>query len=499
MLAIAAAKKLHPGAPGMPRPNAIAHVGKASYQTSSSHGRPLQGKSKWFSRFLDYLRSGASKAAASAAKPGFSFAGRTFSKTAAERLRMAMPRGPAWLSRLAQCAPTSIKGAAMRMNGSTYVRFLSQRLSKQLLGWPGVARFVTQRTDAGRLAFGGGGKWAPYMKQFMSSLRGLSVQANSAPARTIMAQIQRQAMACTITQERRELSTLSPLFGETRIRLLNAAEAGKDGPTSTALGKLYNRQRSAEKEGKGSTNAVTGKNSSKDPNNANNQDMHPIAKAAQMAAVPMEQCVTITVPYTLAVPNHLAGIQNASIEDVSKALADLQQAQQRHSLLLSRLLERLSAASWNIQYRQVDRPVESIQIGLPPSTGITTARACEVLLCDWGFDIALFAATISSPLKPQSEQLAADRYANAKAGASNNISNSKTSLSGSEDIDSRLFSLIVDEVVDPDEAYREEVRDFLELLEQMPQLSRVNKKASYSKLVGSTLSSSITTTSALYV
>ncbi|KAJ2535299.1 hypothetical protein EV175_006928 [Coemansia sp. RSA 1933] len=188
----------------------------------------------------------------------------------------------------------------------------------------------------------------------------------------------------------------------------------------------------------------------------------------------MERCVTITVPYTLPAPDVLAGARGPSSEEVFKALTGLQQAQQRHDLLLSRLVERLSASGWNVQYKQIDQPVLSLQVGLPPSTGITSARACEALLCDWGFDLSLFAATVRNPVQPVAN--ARPKYA---AVSSNAQTGSNMDLYSSEDIDSRLFSLIVDEVVDPDEAYREDVQDFLEQLEQMPQLSRTTHRPAF--------------------
>ncbi|KAJ1664280.1 hypothetical protein EV178_004251 [Coemansia sp. RSA 1646] len=368
-----------------------------------------------------------------------------------------MPRGPAWFSRLTRFAPRPIK--------SPYVRSLAQRLSKQFLGWPNVARFVGQSPNAGRFAFGGGGKWSPYMKQFVSSLRGISAKSSATSARAIFAQIQRQAIVCTVTQERRDLSTLSPAFGDTRVRIL----AGVDGTsaksatttTATAAERLASRRSNSREQMLSAADA--------DNTVTTNQDLHPVAVAVQKASVPMERCVTITVPYTLPAPGVLAGAQDPSSEEVFKALAGLQQAQQRHDLLLSRLVERLSASAWNVQYKQIDQPVISLQIGLPPSTGITTAGACEALLCDWGFDLSLFAATVRNP-----EQPVTNKDTTGARTAARTTSSSIDSYS-SEDIDSRLFSLIVDEVVDPNEAYREDVQDFLEQLERMPQLSRTSR------------------------
>ncbi|KAJ1801462.1 hypothetical protein LPJ59_000258 [Coemansia sp. RSA 2399] len=447
MLAIAAAKHLQPGAPGVQNINVVSHIAKATFQTHSSQGRQLHGRGKWASRLLDYLRNGVGKIIGRASS-GATSTGHVFSKTAAGRLHAAMPRGPAWFSRLSRFAPKSIK--------NSYVRSLSQRLSKQFLGWQGAARFTGQRLDAGRLAFGGGGKWSPYMKHFVSSLRGISAKGSATSARAIFAQMQRQAIACTATQERRDLSTV---FGDTRVKLVASMES--TGAKSAAKS-LAGRHRNANRQ-KLLASAVDSAGKA----NADGQELHPVAKAAQKASVPMERCVTVTVPYTLPAPGVLAGAQDPSSEDVFKALAGLQQAQQRHDLLLSRLVERLSASGWDIQYKQLDRPAISLQIGLPPSTGITTVNACEALLCDWGFDLSLFAATVRNPEKP----IAAGgpkTFVGSSARTGSNID----SYSSSEDIDSRLFSLIVDEVVDPDEAYREDVQDFLELLDQMPQLSR---------------------------
>ncbi|KAJ1798226.1 hypothetical protein LPJ75_006895, partial [Coemansia sp. RSA 2598] len=213
------------------------------------------------------------------------------------------------------------------------------------------------------------------------------------------------------------------------------------------------------------------------------QLLHPVAKAAQEAAsVPVDQCVTITIPYTissasLAAANDGGQQQTSSpLSNVAQLISDVQRVQQRHALLLSRLTEKLASTGWSIQYHHISAPTESIQIALPPSSGIHTAADLEALLCDWGFDMALFAATICDPVSPPP----ASKPAAAKNGIASHSMNSGTSAvtADSDDIDSRLFSLIVDEVVDPEEAYREEVRDFLAQIEQMPRLSRGNSSTS---------------------
>ncbi|KAJ2540622.1 hypothetical protein EV175_006216, partial [Coemansia sp. RSA 1933] len=183
-----------------------------------------------------------------------------------------MPRGPAWFSRLARFAPNSIKG--------TYVRSLSQRLSKHFLGWQGAARFVGQRPNAGRFAFGGGGRWSPYMKHFVGSFRGISAKGGATSARAIIAQLQRQAIACAATQERRDFSTV---FGDTRIRIL-ASNPPNTG--SAAAKKLSgNCQKSAREKKLSAAAAVD----SAGKTNGNGQALHPVAKAVQKASVPMER------------------------------------------------------------------------------------------------------------------------------------------------------------------------------------------------------------------
>ncbi|KAJ2517531.1 hypothetical protein GGI11_003127 [Coemansia sp. RSA 2049] len=500
IIALVAAKHLRPGAPGTTALRTATHVGKAGYQTQSSNGgRQLRGRgSKLLMQLLDYLRNGVGKVVGNAPSGPVS-AGSAFSKTAAGRLHSAMPRGQTWFSRLARFAPKSIKN-------SSYMRTLTKRVSSQFVGWPGVARFVGLKSDAGRFAFSGGGKWSPYMRQFASSLRGVSGKGTASSAQAIMAQIQRQAIACATTQERRDMSTLSPVFGDLRVRILGAMDGAENLDAKSDTSSKHARKRLG-----GRNKAPRRSESSAATEDAGHaieakadvdHGLHPVAEAVQRVTVPMARCVTITVPYAPSFSSAFVDAGDPSSEQVFKALAAQQQAQQRHDLLLSRLIERLSATGWNVQYKQVDLPVVSLQIGLPPSTGVTTARACEALLCDWGFDVSLFAATVRNPqqpVAPSSEAAGARAAATAAAAARSTTSSKAFDSSGSEDIDSRLFSLIVDEVVDPDEAYREDVRDFLEELEQMPQLPRASRSASQYPGMSRMPTSSPTSPSVLYV
>ncbi|KAJ2665678.1 hypothetical protein IWW48_000129 [Coemansia sp. RSA 1200] len=496
IIALVAAKHLRPGAPGATALRTATHVGKACYQTQSSNGgRQLRGRgSKLLTQLLDYLRNGVSKVVGNPPSGPIS-AGSAFSKTAAGRLHSAMPRGHTWVSRLARFAPKSIKN-------SSYIRTLTKRVSSQFAGWPGVARFVGLKSDAGRFAFSGGGKWSPYMRQFASSLRGVSRKGTASSAQAIIAQIQRQAIACAATQERRDMSTLSPIFGDLRVRILGAMDSAENLDAKSDTSAKHARKRLSGRNKTSRRSESLAATEDVGPAMKANADaghgLHSVAEAVQRLAVPIARCVTITVPYTPSLSSAFVDARDPSSEQVFKALAAQQQAQQRHDLLLSRLIERLSATGWNVQYKQVDLPVVSLQIGLPPSTGVTTARACEALLCDWGFDVSLFAATVRNPqqpVAPSSEATGARAAADARSATSSKAVDS----SNSEDIDSRLFSLIVDEVVDPDEAYREDVRDFLEELEQMPQLSRASRPASQYPDMLRRPTSSPTPPSVLYV
>ncbi|KAJ2136348.1 hypothetical protein IW136_003940, partial [Coemansia sp. RSA 678] len=161
----------------------------------------------------------------------------------------------------------------------------------------------------------------------------------------------------------------------------------------------------------------------------------------------------------------------ASSADVAHLLVDMHKTQSRHTLLLTRLIERISATGWNVQYQQVKRHTECIEIAIPPSSGITKASDLDSLLCSWGFDTSLIAAVICDPRVPPASGDAAAKEKSHACTATTNSEASAASLLDLEDLDSRMFSLVVDEVVDPEEAYCEQVRDFLEDLESMPRLS----------------------------
>ncbi|KAJ2351656.1 hypothetical protein GGF43_003967 [Coemansia sp. RSA 2618] len=279
-----------------------------------------------------------------------------------------------------------------------------------------------------------------------------------------MAQIHRQTVMGCMTQQRKGLAIALPRSQEAQARIF---EAGLHRTEHSAAAAKFAAGKGAVPENNNAT-------LSSQPGSAKAQ-LHPAAKAAQEAAVPSEQCVTITIPYTLPKTFGLLpeNVQTSSA-DVAHLLADMQKAQSRHTLLLTRLIERLSATGWNVQYQQVTQHTECIEIAVAPSSGITKASDLDALLCSWGFDTSLIAAVIRDPRVPPSSSDAALEAGRtpARFAAAATDSSAASSLE-LDDLDSRMFSLIVDEVVDPDEAYREQVRDFLADLEIMPQLSGI--------------------------
>ncbi|KAJ2535731.1 hypothetical protein IWW35_006748, partial [Coemansia sp. RSA 1878] len=183
MLAIAAARNLRKTV-AESAVLGVNRIGKAGYQTNSSHGRSMYGKSKWVSRLLAYLQSGLG------AVKQKSITG-VFSGTAAGRLRAAMPRGPSWLRGLSAKASFATQQTAARTG---YIRSMSQRLAGLLRSASAGSRLAGARTGSGRFAFERGGKWSPYMKIFAQNLRNLSSRESATSAQVIMAQIRRQAM-----------------------------------------------------------------------------------------------------------------------------------------------------------------------------------------------------------------------------------------------------------------------------------------------------------------
>ncbi|KAJ2778586.1 hypothetical protein H4R18_004500 [Coemansia javaensis] len=175
---------------------------------------------------------------------------------------------------------------------------------------------------------------------------------------------------------------------------------------------------------------------------------------------PADRCVVLVVP--LAPPAKAAmqpppgAATCASSAAVAAQLAGLRSAQSTHALLLSRLVERLSATGWAIHYRQAG---ERLEIAFPPSSGVKTAGELEALLCDWGLDAPLLAATVREP-----------RSAPAASPCPAGASVLPPASPSPSDLSPELFSLIVDEIVDPEEAYREQVREFLADLERLPRL-----------------------------
>ncbi|KAJ2326732.1 hypothetical protein GGI00_004663, partial [Coemansia sp. RSA 2681] len=200
--------------------------------------------------------------------------------------------------------------------------------------------------------------------------------------------------------------------------------------------------------------------------------LRPAARASQARASLADQRATITIPYVAPTKRLSSDGHDTSPNDVLQLLADADKLQHRHRLLLSRLMERLSATGWDIHYAHINVPTEGIEIALPPSSGIRTVAELDALLCDWGLDTSHFAAALRGPRAPPP---ATTRPAapDVQRSASASLDRDSDGSWDSEAMGSDIFSLIVNEVVDPEEAYREDVRDFLSQLEQMPRLQSI--------------------------
>ncbi|KAJ2508346.1 hypothetical protein IWW47_000663 [Coemansia sp. RSA 2052] len=470
MLAIAAAKHLHTRAKA-----GVSQISRASYQTHSPHGHSVRGNGKWPSRLLAYLRNAFSSASVQAPRQGL--AGHGLSSAAAGRLREAMPRGLGWASRFAPRATSAAKSAMSHLGAHSYVRSISQTLAAQLRMWPSASRFAGSRLGPQNWAFGSGGKWSPYLKIFARNLSAPLMPSNVSSARAIMAQIQRQTMVGLMTQQRREFSLVSPLAYETRIRMLAPDSAAGGG--GGAVGHQGYRRSAAGARASSTCNKGANGSASKHANEAglpsllfDDKPLHPAARASQARASLADQRATITIPYVAPTRRLSSDGHDTSPNDVLQLLADADKLQHRHRLLLSRLMERLSATGWDIHYAHISVPIEGIEIALPPSSGIRTVAELEALLCDWGLDTSHFAAALRGPRAPPS---ATTRPAapDVQRSASASLDRDSDGSWDSEAMGSDIFSLIVNEVVDPEEAYREDVRDFLSQLEQMPRLQSI--------------------------
>ncbi|KAJ2452326.1 hypothetical protein EV183_003005 [Coemansia sp. RSA 2336] len=405
----------------------VSRVGRAAYQTHSTQGRNV--KSKWFSRMLAYVQNGLAALRSTTAS----------SSSAAGRLQAVMPRGPSWLRSIAARA-----SAAVRQPYAIRGGFVSQRLRGLLSSGPISFGY------RGRLAFEKGGKWSPFMNVLASNLRTLSARGGTPSAQIIMAQLHRQSLGC-MAEQRRGLAIALPRSQTAYTQILDSS------PQQPAAARMASEHATARNTG---TESATGSG----PRIQGNVQMHPTAKAAQEAAVPFEQCVTITIPYMLP-----KSVGSLALEDMAGYLDKMSSRQHQHDLLLARLFERLAQTGWHVQYRDVMKQTECIEVAISPSSGIALAKDMDAILCEWGFDTSLMAAEINGPLVAPASKGATALHSNS---ASSQALGSSLSLSLLEDSNSELFSLIVDDVVDPEEVYRQQVHDFLADLESMPHVSK---------------------------
>ncbi|KAJ1826960.1 hypothetical protein LPJ73_008881, partial [Coemansia sp. RSA 2703] len=315
----------------------LPHITKAAYHGASPHtsSSRLTG-GKWSSKLISYLRKGfAATIGSAASKP--SAAARPFLKTAAGRLA-------------AKSSRTMLHRITARLGANTHVKTLLSRFSQKLHLVPGASRLAARAANPRSWVFASGGRWHPYLNIFSQSLRSLSGPKNISSARVVMAQLQRQALVIgSLSHQRRDLASASPLSHGTKIAIQNT----RSRRTPAASGFAANT--STKPDAVASNPAATSTQTAQDHLQAS-QHLHQVAKAAQdAAAVPIEQCVTITVPYTIT-----SATQNQPgvLSDVAQHISDVQRIQQRHTLLLSRLTERLAASGWSIQYRHVSIPTD---------------------------------------------------------------------------------------------------------------------------------------------
>ncbi|KAJ2717296.1 hypothetical protein H4R19_000048 [Coemansia spiralis] len=388
------------------------------------------------------LRRAAAKSAARRAGQG----GRAAYQTYAERSQQLRGRG-SWPSRLLaylRSGLDALAGAAAKHASprNAILRTAAGRLRTAAPHGPGLLRGLQARvSSAARSAAAGcarhtmlagyrpwaferGGRWSPYASTFSQAFHELSARGATFSTQTAAAHVRCLAAAGMATQQPRGLAIALP-----HTRCVHTAPGA--GARTLA--------------------------SSHPPSKRN---------AASLAAAPAEQWPTITVPLALPATRagHLHTGERVSAAAAKQQLAEIRGAQAGHELLLSRLIELLSATGWAIELRQAGAHAELLEIALPPSSGLATARELEALLLEWGLDVSQLAAAISGP--SGAPPLPASLPRSAVSGADNLACSSELG-----DLDSQLFSLIVDEIVDPEAAYREQVQEFLADLERMPQLS----------------------------
>ncbi|KAJ2613803.1 hypothetical protein H4S08_002013 [Coemansia sp. RSA 1365] len=431
---------MHRGAFSRTAALGLGYTGRATYQTHAHQGRQIYGRNNWGARLLSYLCSGLDLLT--------DVATRRFSpSTAARRLRMAMLRRPStWLRGLGLRAPIAVRSAAPRLS-SGYFRLLVRQLASQKMSMRGSA-------------FGSGGRWSPFTNMFVQSFRAFSVQGNFPLAKASMAQIHHQAAIGLLTQQRKDFAIALPLarYTQTKHHVRRSScsrrtvqSSAAEMPNISHIPLPVDIMPLAERVGQGTL--------------ANSK--------AEEAAAFATHCVTIVVPRVYASTfsakdSFVDG--NAFSADVARVLVDdVCRAQSRHTTLVLRLIERISAAGWNVQYRRIIKQVECIEIAIPPSSGITTASSFEELLCEWGIDASLLGAEVENP-RVKAGVTGAGVYSKRQSSFNMSSSVSSTGTDITQDLDSQFFSLIVDEVVDPEEAYRDQVRDFLADLDRLPRL-----------------------------
>ncbi|KAJ2841597.1 hypothetical protein J3B02_005840, partial [Coemansia erecta] len=329
----------------------ISHISKAAYHHKSPHGNCVGG-GKWSAKLLQYVQSSIRAffgPSVSSQRAAADTAARSFMRTAAGKLAARAPRI------MAKGTSTATRLATTQ----THLQSLFKQFSRKLTAIPGVSRFAGRAINPRIWAFGSGGKWYPYLRTITQSMRSLSGPKNIASARIIMAQLQRQVLvAGGFSQQRRDLSSVSPLAQGTKISMLSTARAQLS-PAATKFVKKESNSKMTSAAQAAGNNSGNRKGENAVVKEEELEQMHPIAKAAQeIASVPVDQCVTITIPYTISSTSlataangqQQAPFSSSPLTNVAQLISDVQRVQQLHSLLLSRLTEKLASTGWSIQY-----------------------------------------------------------------------------------------------------------------------------------------------------
>ncbi|OLY81341.1 hypothetical protein AYI68_g4556 [Smittium mucronatum] len=187
--------------------------------------------------------------------------------------------------------------------------------------------------------------------------------------------------------------------------------------------------------------------------------------------------VVLLIPFYAPLKNvdNINSNQEVNYQDLLKFTEQVQRVNQDQILYINRLLERLTHSQLDLVFINLDfQDGGSIAIIFNSISQVGDSNTVLGLLYSWGMDLETLGAKIKTPVKVKNPSN--DGIFNNPLVSYQGDSHLSPNRVLSDDeleryLDSSLFSLITDDIVDPDELHKYETFEFINCIESAPSLT----------------------------